>query len=266
MPRLRLLKTLLTPVMLAAALAAPLVGAAPSAWAATCQPDPLNGVCVAPAYYTVATGGSKLAVQRTPKTGNITRYLYNGTTVGVICQVNNGGTADGLTSTTWDALSGGGWVYDTYLTTPALATDGYSPGIRHCGTPANPIPTFDPAAYPWPTQDSWVSDGHGYYQGECVSFAAWALRTDGRAHTKLADWQGNASAWTGAYTDPVPQVGDIAQWDPYVNGAGSAGHVAYVTAVNTDGTVTIDEYNWGTFHRLNIRTITTSTPSRYLHF
>jgi hypothetical protein len=93
---------------------------------------------VAPVTYTVATGGSKLAVQRTPKTGNITRYLYNGSGVGVICQVNNGGPADGLTSTTWNALCGGGWVYNTYLTTPALGSDGYSPGIRHCGTTANP--------------------------------------------------------------------------------------------------------------------------------
>jgi hypothetical protein len=34
------------------------------------------------------------------------------------------------------------------------------------------VPVFDPTAYPWLTQDSYVSDGHGYYQGECVSFAA----------------------------------------------------------------------------------------------
>src|SRR5207244_2238746 len=155
--------------------------------------------------------------------------------------VNNGGTADGKTSTTWAAVSGGGWVYDASLTTPVLGGDGYSPGIRHCGTAANPIPTFNPAAYPWPAQDGWVLDGHGYYQGECVSFAAWALRTDGRAHTKSTDFLANANQWTGAYVDATPHVGDVAQWDAGRNGAGSAGHVAYVTAVNTNGTVTVAE-------------------------
>jgi hypothetical protein len=49
-------------------------------------------VYAAPLTYTVATGGAKLAVQRTPKTGNIARYLYNGAGVGVLCQVYNGGT------------------------------------------------------------------------------------------------------------------------------------------------------------------------------
>ena len=59
---------------------------------------------------------------------------------------------------------------------------------------------------------------------------------------------------------------NVAQWDAGRNGAGSVGHVAYVTAVNTNGTVTVAEYNWGNFHRLNTRTITVNTPSRYLHF
>ena len=66
------------------------------------------------------------------------------------------------------------------------------------------------AAYPWPTQDAWVVDGHGYYEGECVSFAAWAVRTDGRAHTKLPDFLANANQWTGAYVDATPHVGDVA--------------------------------------------------------
>ena len=265
MPSPRILNALLTPVIVAAGLVAPLLGAAPAS-AATCRPDPYNGVCVTPVNYTVVTGGGKLAVQKTPKTGNVIRYAYNSSTVGVICQVNNGGTADAKTSTTWDALSGGGWVYDVYLSTPALGSDGYSPGIRHCGTAASPIPTFSPAAYPWPAQDGWVSDGHGYWQGECVSFAAWAVRTDGRAHTRTPDFLGNANQWTAAHIDPAPQAGDVAQWDGGWNGAGSTGHVAYVTAVNTDGTVTVNEYNWGNLHRLNIRTITANTPSRYLHF
>ena len=37
-------------------------------------------------------------------------------------------------------------------------------------------------------------------------------------------------------------------------------------AVNSDGSVTVNEYNWGNFHRLNVRTFPANTPSRYLHF
>ena len=253
----RVLKALLAPAAVAAAFGAPLLGASPAS-AATCVPDPYNGVCVVPVNATVKTTVSKLAVQKTPKTGNTLRYVYGGSTVGVICQVNNGGTADGKTSTTWDAISGGGWVYNPYVTTPAT-------GIRLCGTGAT-VSTYNSANYPWPAQDGWVSDGHGYWQGECVSFAAWAVRTDGRAHTKSPDFMGNASAWTGAYVDTTPHAGDVAQWDPGHNGAGSAGHVAYVAAVNSDGSVTVNEYNWGNFHRLNVRTFPANTPSRYLHF
>jgi surface antigen len=260
----RLVKALLLPVVTVGAIAAPLSAASPAA-AATCQPDPYNGVCVTPTPATVVTSITRLAVQRTPKTGNLTRYVSAGAAVGVVCQINDGGTADGRTSRTWDALSGGGWVYDAYLTTPAVGTDGFSPGIRHCGTAA-PAPTYNAAAYPWPTQDSFVSDQHGYYEAECVSFASWAVRTDGRAHTRNADFLGNANVWSGAYVDSAPHAGDVAQWDPYTNGAGAVGHVAYVAAVNSDGSVVINEYNWGNFHRFNSRTVPANTPSRYLHF
>jgi surface antigen len=259
----RVVKALIAPVVAVAGLAAPMLGAG-SAQAATCEPDPYNGVCVTPVSYAVS--GAKVTVQKTPKTGNTLRSIANGTKIGVICQVTNGGTVVGQTSTTWTAISGGGWIYDSYLTTPVQGSDGYSPGIRHCGAAARQESTFTASAYPWPTQDGWVLDGHGYYQGECVSFAAWAVRTDGRAHTKLPDFMGNANQWTGTTVNTTPQVGDVAQWDGGRNGAGSAGHVAYVTAVNTNGTVTVAEYNWGNFHRLNTRTIPVTTPSRYLHF
>jgi surface antigen len=259
------LKALLAPAVIAAAFAAPLFSAAPAS-AASCQPDPYNGVCVSTTNYTVKTTTSKLAIQRTPKTGNTLRSVANGTIVAVICQINNGGTVTGSTSRTWNAVSGGGWIHTANLNTPALGSDGYSPGMRHCGAAASSGSVFSASNYPWPTQDAFVSDSHGYYQAECVSFAAWAVRTDGRAHTKSPDFLGNANLWTGAYVDTKPQAGDVAQWDGGYGGAGSVGHVAYVTSVNADGTVTINEYNWGNFHRLNVRTIPANTPSRYLHF
>jgi surface antigen len=251
----RFVKALLLPAAAVAAIAAPLLGSSPAS-AATCVADPLNGVCVYPTNATVRTETTKIPVQATPKTGNVTRYIYAGSTVGVVCQVLNSGN--------WTAISSGGWVYTTSLNL-TIGSDGYTPGVRHCGIAA-PTPTYNASAYPWPTQDGWVGDGHGYYEAECVSFAAWAVRTDGRAHTKSTDRLGNANLWTGAYVDATPHAGDVAQWDPYRNGAGSVGHVAYVAAVNADGSVVINEYNWGNFHRFNSRTIAANVPSRYLHF
>jgi surface antigen len=134
------------------------------------------------------------------------------------------------------------------------------------GVQASNTSSYNPAGYPWPAQNGQVSDQHGYWQGECVSFAAWAIRSDHRSHIKSPDFLGNANQWTGASLDATPHIGDIAQWDANYAGAGTVGHVAYVYAVNTNGTVGIHEYNWGNFHRLNTRTIAANTPSRYLHF
>lgn len=109
-------------------------------------------------------------------------------------------------------------------------------------------------------------DGHGYSAGECVSFAAWAVRNDGLRHRKSPDHLGNADNWRGAQIDYRPRVGDIAQWWDGHDGAGRVGHVAYVAGVHNNGTITVYEYNWGRYHHLNIRTISARTPSRYLHF
>jgi surface antigen len=230
-------------------------------------------------YKVQGTDGT-LAVQAEPKVDNIIRWLHEGDQVQVICQINNGGTDpyDGLTSHTWDSIVGGGWVYDHFITTPAQDANGWSPGVPHCGTGTS---SLDPNGYPWPNavnadgSPAWIADGHGYYEGECTSFAAWAIRADGMSHSKSPDWLGNANTWSGAYVDSAPHAGDVLQlfydgtggqaWGP--NGAGSLGHVAYVAAVNGDGTVKLYEYNWGNVHHLNIRTVAANQPdSRYLHF
>jgi surface antigen len=256
----------------------PTIAALPAS--ASCARDPYNGVCVKPVRFALRPHAGRISVQRKPHARNTLRRISPRSTVNVVCQINNGGALRGYRSHTWNALAAGGWLYAPYVRMK-VGANGFTPGIRHCGAkppltvPAPPTPppspptdpyAFDPRDYPWPTQDGWASDGHGYYQGECVSFASWAVRSDGRDHSASPDNLGNADAWAGAYVDGTPHVGDVAQWDAGRNGAGSAGHVAYVAAVNDDGTVRVWEYNWGTFHRLNARTITTGTPSRYLHF
>jgi len=252
--------------VLAVSLSVPLLGVVGVGPASACSADPYSGACVTPVSYKVHETDGTLSVQSSPNTGNVKGTLKENDTVGVVCQINDGGTDpyDGLTSRTWDYITAGGWVYDHFITTPAQDANGWSPGVRHCDQGSTS--SLNPNAYPWPTQDAWVADGHGYWEGECTSFAAWAIRSDGMHHTKSTDWLGNADMWTGAYVDATPQAGDIAQWDDDHNQAGSAGHVGYVAAVYSNGTVKIYEYNWGNFHRLNIRTISATAPSRYLHF
>lgn len=90
--------------------------------------------------------------------------------------------------------------------------------------------------------------------------------------TKSPDWLGNADMWYGNRTESTPHVGDVAQWDDNHNGAGPAGHVAYVSEVYGDGTIQVQEYNWlsasnnYTGHRYNTRRISQTAPSRYLQF
>jgi surface antigen len=217
-------------------------------------------------YHVQGTNGS-LAIQSQPAVGHVVGWLANGAAVQVACQVNNGGTDpyDGLTSRTWDQLTSGNWVYDWYISTPPQGSDGYSPGVPHCNTSTS---SLNPYGYPWPsaTGATPIADGHDYWEGECTSFAAWAIRADGMRHTASPDWLGDAWMWHGAYADSSPHVGDIAQWDRWHNLAFGGGHVAYVAAVYSNGTIKVYEYNWDNYHRLNIRVITSGTPSRYLHF
>ena len=132
----------------------------------------------ATAYKVQGTDGT-LAEQSQPATNHFVKWLHEGDTVQVVCQVNNGGTDTGdggnfpwQSSRTWDQLTDGNWVYDHFITTQAQGTDGYSPGVAHCAQAS-----LNPANYPWRVGPSqWVDDGHGYYEGECVSFAAWAIR------------------------------------------------------------------------------------------
>ena len=105
--------------------------------------------------------------------------------------------------------------------------------------------------------------------GEALATLAHELR-DPLASIVLT--RGTTTQWHGASSSSSPHVGDIAQWDANVNLAGGAGHVAYVAAVNSDGTIKVYEYNWidsydgYVGHRLSIRTISAGTPSRYLRF
>lgn len=129
--------------------------------------------------------------------------------------------------------------------------------------------------YPWPNETPDFAGGGlsplGYYYRECVDFVAWRLNRDAGATggnwrwtwSTLTPGGGDASAWASAWqnhgwaTSDVPVVGAVA-WFDY-------NHVAYVQSVNDDGTVSLEEYNWGGSHSYNRRTIPAGDVNLFLY-
>ena len=127
----------------------------------------------------------------------------------------------------------------------------YNNNASHRPKPASPPPSGKsfPANnnYPYKGAHSGV-DPWNFYKGQCTSWAAWAVRNRlGVAfhnYYKNVHW-GNAKNWDNAARQagiPVyskPKAGDVA-----VREGGTWGHVAFVRAVNSDGSIQIEEYNY----------------------
>ena len=128
--------------------------------------------------------------------------------------------------------------------------------------------------YPWPYE---LYEGQGgglsplnYYYRECVDFVAWRINRDQGYYaapfkwvwSNLTPYGGNGGQWEynwqalGRTVSDVPIVGAVA----YVGG----NHVAYVKAVNADGTVLLEEYNYIP-HMYSQRTIPASSVAAFLY-
>lgn len=119
----------------------------------------------------------------------------------------------------------------------------------------------------------------GGCRGECVDWAAWKLVEYAGVYGTHrvfplgngGDWGASASA-KGIKVDMNPVAGDAIYWLPGLGGSGSAGHIGTVQSVNGDGTVTIEEYNFGGDTpatgggRYHTRTIPVNDASGYIHF
>ncbi|HET7720341.1 MAG TPA: CHAP domain-containing protein [Acidimicrobiales bacterium] len=75
-------------------------------------------------------------------------------------------------------------------------------------------------------------------------------------------WAAHATG-LGFKVDGVPRAGAIAQWNAGEQGAGAAGHVAYVERVNPDGSVVVSEFDWSVEYGYSQRTLV-GAP-RYIH-
>ena len=92
-------------------------------------------------------------------------------------------------------------------------------------------------------QDSLV-DPWGMYNRECVSYTAWKVQ---QRYGYMPYWGGvgNANQWpgnaarAGIPTGSTPRVDSVAVWN-----VGYYGHVMWVEAVNSDGSIWISQYNY----------------------
>ncbi|SMH51123.1 CHAP domain-containing protein [Rathayibacter oskolensis] len=129
--------------------------------------------------------------------------------------------------------------------------------------------------YPWPYEtiddDGGGLSPLGYYYRECVDFVAWRLNRD--AGSTSAPWTytwgtitplgGSAWEWPdnwaakGWATSSTPIVGCVAWW--------TYNHVSYVQKVNDDGTVLLEEYNYGGKHSYVTRTFPTAQVPLFLY-
>lgn len=157
-------------------------------------------------------------------------------------------------------------------------------GCSSSFTPGS-IPTEDTYGPYWQSANGRADgvDPWNFYWGECVSYAAWMVRTTTAYTDFVNNWNhngvtahyGNAYQWqaaavmSGIPVDTVPAVGSIAL---HVQGVTSyrVGHVAFVTGVNADGTINVSEYNFAGRHIYGTRSNIAIGPGGqfqyFLHF
>jgi len=124
--------------------------------------------------------------------------------------------------------------------------------------------------YPWPYANGGLSPLNYFYR-QCVDFVAWRLNRDAGTPTapyrytwsNLTPTGGNASQWKYAWEShgwpmsTTPVQGAVAWF--------TGNHVAYVKAVNADGSVELEEYNWGNDRAYHTRTIPASSVPMFLY-
>ncbi|GAA1391650.1 CHAP domain-containing protein [Luteococcus peritonei] len=117
-----------------------------------------------------------------------------------------------------------------------------------------------------------VPDRWDFFQGQCVSWVAHRLNTRSGVPMTNIGYRGqrwshggrwdDAARRAGIRVDSIPAVGAVAYWDR------SVGHVAYVEAVNPDGSVLVSEMNRDNHNSFHRSTLTRSVrwPNGFIHF
>jgi surface antigen len=160
---------------------------------------------------------------------------------------------------------------------------GASPGgpasAESTGTGASPAPA--PPEVPYPYATSTRVGPWGFATRHSTDYVAWRFfqrdvpfsSTMSGPNGKIGHF-GDPGGWPatavaiGFRVDAAPKVGAVAQWRAGEQGAGRAGHVAYVERVNADGSVVVSEFDWTVEHGYSQRGQDGTPPvhaPRYIH-
>ncbi len=124
--------------------------------------------------------------------------------------------------------------------------------------------------YPYRHGDPSQLDPAGFYYRHCTSFVAWRVSRRGEFTNYMRgghwwharNWAENAQR-LGFRVDQTPAPGAIAHYYAGEQGAQELGHVAFVAAVNGDGSVVLEEYNGADQLGYSVRGPTRAP--RYIH-
>jgi surface antigen len=140
------------------------------------------------------------------------------------------------------------------VATPASADTGGYPYASYYGPGTNPTGSY------WTDSSGNDTSPYGYNYRNCTDYVAWKLQSLGVTDAKTrglgngGQWADNAQGRAGVSVSTTPSVNSVGvkvstTSDPF-------GHVTFVEAVNSNGTLTVSEYNWvvngtpdGAFHR-----------------
>jgi surface antigen len=101
-----------------------------------------------------------------------------------------------------------------------------------------------------PSVGSIVGQFNSFSYGQCTW---WADERYHQLHGIYVPWSKKANAWQwtaraldfGWHVSPAPQVGDIIDLQPNIQGASNLGHVAVVERILSNGHVITSNLNWG---------------------
>jgi hypothetical protein len=119
-------------------------------------------------------------------------------------------------------------------------------------------PAIQPApVHPWPPSDPYMyvpghpsfgmSDVGGYYSwafGQCTWWAQYKRQDENLMRMGNAMYWASGAAGRGYHVGTVPVAGATVVFQPGVQGAGGAGHVAHVEAVYPNGWFLVSEMNF----------------------
>ncbi len=140
------------------------------------------------------------------------------------------------------------------------------------------VPPTACAADDYPYKGQSGVDPWGFYKGYCTSFVAWRMNRNAgpMSFTNFMDcgrfsdagnWGANAQK-IGIPVNTTPAPGAIAWWG--YGTVSTLGHVGYVEAVNADGTIVIEDYNYTVRLGYTRRIVSLSDkerrPTGYIHF